>query len=236
MSGQVNRPDIDLTVANAVERIRILEALSNAGSGSGFCCGQPPPIGGFGPGVDGTLAGFCADSFSVLHTGSGFLVGNCLDLTPGPAGTELWCMGIIYGCAPTLTSGSSWEIGAVSAVTPVSTPLIPILPVGTPDNGLLQWQNLGLDAEDAGGNIDGFFDVDLDGVFGPFTSSGFYAVQYAWFPIGTTFDVTLAGSIVNPGTAYGDILYWDGAKWVTLAIGTVGQILTVSAGGLPDWV
>ena len=33
----------------------------------------------------------------------------------------------------------------------------------------------------------------------------------------------------------GDILYFDGAKWVTLPIGTLGQILTIDISGLPVW-
>ncbi len=35
--------------------------------------------------------------------------------------------------------------------------------------------------------------------------------------------------------AKGDILYYDGDNWVNLGIGTSGQVLTVSAGGIPEW-
>ena len=33
----------------------------------------------------------------------------------------------------------------------------------------------------------------------------------------------------------GDILYFNGTNWAELAIGTAGQVLTVSAGGVPEW-
>ena len=35
--------------------------------------------------------------------------------------------------------------------------------------------------------------------------------------------------------AKGDILYYDGDNWVNLGIGTSGQVLTVSVGGIPEW-
>lgn len=35
--------------------------------------------------------------------------------------------------------------------------------------------------------------------------------------------------------ASGDLLYFDGADWVKLAAGAVGQVLRVGAGGLPSW-
>lgn len=45
------------------------------------------------------------------------------------------------------------------------------------------------------------------------------------------------GSLTNPMTATGDMIYSsDGAGTpVALAIGTTGQVLTVSAGGIPEW-
>jgi hypothetical protein len=38
-----------------------------------------------------------------------------------------------------------------------------------------------------------------------------------------------------PSLAAGDITYYNGTNWVRLPIGTGGQILTVSGGGLPVW-
>lgn len=34
----------------------------------------------------------------------------------------------------------------------------------------------------------------------------------------------------------GDILYFDGANWIALKAGSTGQLLAVSAGGVPEWV
>jgi hypothetical protein len=35
--------------------------------------------------------------------------------------------------------------------------------------------------------------------------------------------------------ATGSVVYFDGSNWVHLAIGTAGQVLEVSAGGIPEW-
>lgn len=44
-----------------------------------------------------------------------------------------------------------------------------------------------------------------------------------------------AGSLLPKGSANGDILYWNGSKWVVLTpIGGTGDLLTV-AGGIPSW-
>jgi hypothetical protein len=37
------------------------------------------------------------------------------------------------------------------------------------------------------------------------------------------------------GTAVGDMLYWDGAKWQRIPIGLSGQILQISGGNIPGW-
>ena len=34
----------------------------------------------------------------------------------------------------------------------------------------------------------------------------------------------------------GDMAYWNGTAWVSIPPGTVGQVLTIGAGGLPAWV
>ena len=47
--------------------------------------------------------------------------------------------------------------------------------------------------------------------------------------LGTYLEVNLTSP------AKGDILYYDGSNWVNLGIGTSGQVLTVSAGGIPEW-
>ncbi len=47
--------------------------------------------------------------------------------------------------------------------------------------------------------------------------------------LGTYLEVNLTSP------AKGDILYYDGDDWVNLGIGTSGQVLTVSAGGIPEW-
>lgn len=41
--------------------------------------------------------------------------------------------------------------------------------------------------------------------------------------------------IALAGQVTGDIMYYDGTDWVVLPIGTAGQVLTVSGGGLPSW-
>jgi len=40
---------------------------------------------------------------------------------------------------------------------------------------------------------------------------------------------------VAPGTAQGQMRYWDGAAWLVIAPGTEGQVLT-SISGVPTWV
>ena len=40
---------------------------------------------------------------------------------------------------------------------------------------------------------------------------------------------------LKPGTATGDMVYWDGASWVLLPVGTPGQYLQVSGTNLPMW-
>lgn len=52
--------------------------------------------------------------------------------------------------------------------------------------------------------------------------------------ISNTWAVTVSDLTIT-WQATGDILYFDGTNWVKLAIGTVGQVLTVSAGWLPEW-
>ena len=39
---------------------------------------------------------------------------------------------------------------------------------------------------------------------------------------------------VTPGASPGEMQYWDGSEWVTLAPGTTGQVLTIS-NGVPTW-
>ncbi len=64
---------------------------------------------------------------------------------------------------------------------------------------------------------------------------------------GTNVSVTGAGTTTNPyvvnatgaagsptGTAPGQMQYWDGTKWVTVATGNEGQVLTFT-GGVPTW-
>lgn len=41
--------------------------------------------------------------------------------------------------------------------------------------------------------------------------------------------------VIGKGTK-GDLLYYNGTEWVKLPIGTAGQVLTVSAAGLPSWM
>lgn len=55
-------------------------------------------------------------------------------------------------------------------------------------------------------------------------------------PSGGTGATTDEQAIINlmPAAVTGGIVYFDGSDWVTLAIGTPGQVLTV-AGGIPAW-
>ena len=49
-------------------------------------------------------------------------------------------------------------------------------------------------------------------------------------------NITTAGALSLPAVTTGDILYGSAANTLSaLAIGTIGQVLTVSAGGLPSW-
>jgi hypothetical protein len=38
-----------------------------------------------------------------------------------------------------------------------------------------------------------------------------------------------------PGSAVGDMLYWDGTQWQKIPIGLSGQFLQVSAANIPAW-
>lgn len=40
---------------------------------------------------------------------------------------------------------------------------------------------------------------------------------------------------VNTGSATGDIMYYTGSAWTRLAAGASGEVLTMSAGGIPEW-
>jgi len=37
------------------------------------------------------------------------------------------------------------------------------------------------------------------------------------------------------GTASGQMLYWNGTTWVTIANGTTGQLLSINSSGVPEW-
>jgi hypothetical protein len=72
------------------------------------------------------------------------------------------------------------------------------------------------------------------------TISGIGEVAFPASPLaissGGTGATTDDQAIINlmPAAATGGIAYFDGSDWVTLAIGTPGQVLTV-AGGVPTW-
>lgn len=40
--------------------------------------------------------------------------------------------------------------------------------------------------------------------------------------------------VVNKANSFGDMQYWDGTKWITIPIGSQGQVLTV-CNGIPHW-
>jgi hypothetical protein len=40
---------------------------------------------------------------------------------------------------------------------------------------------------------------------------------------------------VEPGTATGQMQYWNGTAWVTVAPGTKGQLLSINSSGVPEW-
>ena len=44
-----------------------------------------------------------------------------------------------------------------------------------------------------------------------------------------------SGSGETPGTAVGDMKYWNGTAWVMVPIGTPGQTLKVSSSNIPQW-
>ncbi len=68
------------------------------------------------------------------------------------------------------------------------------------------------------------FDVDAEAVLADLTLT-----EADISDLGTYLEVNLTSP------AKGDILYYDGDNWVNLGIGTSGQVLTVSAGGIPEW-
>ena len=47
-------------------------------------------------------------------------------------------------------------------------------------------------------------------------------------------DASIFGGAL-PGTAGGDVKYWDGANWTLLPIGSPGQTLHVSSSNIPQW-
>lgn len=40
--------------------------------------------------------------------------------------------------------------------------------------------------------------------------------------------------VVNRGTVYGDMQYWDGSRWINIPLGLNGQVLTI-CNGVPQW-
>jgi hypothetical protein len=39
----------------------------------------------------------------------------------------------------------------------------------------------------------------------------------------------------KPGTAYGEMQYWNGTTWTAITAGSPGQFLKIGTGGLPEW-
>ena len=54
------------------------------------------------------------------------------------------------------------------------------------------------------------------------------SVPYALFSAGSANGET-------PGTAVGDMKYWNGAAWVMIPVGTPGQFLQLNASNIPSW-
>jgi uncharacterized protein (TIGR02145 family) len=50
----------------------------------------------------------------------------------------------------------------------------------------------------------------------------------------SSWTVTVAGSFPS-GTAVGDMQYWNGSKWVRIAAGQPGQVMTLSGSQIPQW-
>lgn len=74
----------------------------------------------------------------------------------------------------------------------------------------------------------GLLIYQTDGTTGFWCYNGSNWVQLT--PIATETDPS-----VPIGTAAGQMQYWDGSAWVTVAAGTTGQLLSVNASGIPEW-
>ena len=61
-------------------------------------------------------------------------------------------------------------------------------------------------------------------------------IVFPRFPKREIGTVTELNTITNPGGAEGDMLYWDGSKWIRLEAGTAGDVLkTNGIGNPPEW-
>ena len=45
-----------------------------------------------------------------------------------------------------------------------------------------------------------------------------------------------SGSGETPGTAVGDMKYWNGTAWVMIPVGTPGQFLQLNSSSIPSWL
>lgn len=233
-------------LADLKERVRILEAGALTSTMIPCCSNIIPPLAGSASGVQACWVGQRYGDFSVntngryVHVAS--FTGDPEEASDGEGGIpnicaadgmELWAIGGLYSCTG-MKPYSTFELEVTGGG---NTGFNAMVPAATPQAGYMPGTDTATQSSD--GDFGGWFDVDLvidtNMIWFAFTMTGHYVFNFVWYPIGYTPSTVLNDSIVNPGTGYGDTLYWNGMVWAALAIGTAGQVLTVSGGGLPSW-
>lgn len=241
MSGRVNLPDPTLTLANAVERIRILEALvptTGGGGGTSFCTGCWDIDPEFANCVDLFASNFVEVPLTVIAQGSP---------APSPVGDSFIEVGPYlcnYGAGFRLQGRYVGELKS-----PVAIYMGAAHDGGTP--GALGWTPFPLVATDPAGPADtGWTTFDIN-------PTGEGGVNDPWqFWLGASNPSILFDGQVGAGDFYfryinsledgpntipaptmkGQLLVSNGTPpvWTLIDPGTPGQVLTMGA-VLPDW-
>ncbi len=222
------------------QRIRVLEAeVGGVGVEEGdICC--PFPLDGLKITPCSKLASESYEgSFSQFTGGQFFemLDGESPDrfaIDPTCAGQTLYVRGFLKNLVNFPVVGNKLFYAQNASATHTSASG-PILSVANPIQGaLIPWTPVSnyLSTVDTDGIK---IIIDLGAGYASATRTGDYLFQFAWFDSTSNQDAALADVSINPGTEFGQVAVWNGVSWAPLPNGTVGQVLTINAGGEPAW-
>lgn len=145
----------------------------------------------------------------------------------GPAGAQgpIGLTGIAGAPGPQGPAGATGAIGPQGPVGPTGPQGVQG-PAGA--NGKTVLSGTTLPATAIGAVGDFYINTSTNQIFGPKTANGWGAGTNLVGPQGP------AGPGFSNGTAQGQMMYWNGTAWVTVAPGTTGQTLTF-CDGVPKW-